>query len=560
MVFLSREAIDVQPREGIARTSSGALFPGGLKTPVVVALSFLAVILSARVARGGTCKSLSELKLPDTKIMLAEVVPAGKLTVSPKLLPEYPGIPPHKVAEFFHSFLKELPAFCRVEAEISPASDSDIHIEVWMPASGWNGKFEGVGNGGWAGSLPSSYSEMAAAVRDGYATAGTDTGHTGYSRDASWALGHPEKLIDFAFRAVHEMTVQAKAIIHAFYGEAATRALWRGCSTGGKQGLTEAQRFPLDYDGIVAGAPANYWTHLMAGDVWLGQATHASAASYIPPSKYTLIHKGALDTCDAKDGVKDGVIEDPTNCHFDPGVLLCKQGDQADCLTAPQVEAARKIYAGAKNPRAGEQVFPGLEPGSEMEWGAMAAGPEPPIVASFFKYLVFKNPNWDFRTLNFDQDIALSDKLYAHILNATDPDLRAFITHGGKLLLYHGWSDGLIAPQNTASYYNSVLRKLGEAKTENSIRLFMIPGMQHCGGGDGAFQFDSVSVIDKWVESGKPPNRVIATHRTHRTAPVDKTRPLCPYPQVATYSGKGSTNDEENFVCTATTSKGRLNR
>lgn len=394
---------------------------------------------------------------------------------------------------------------------------------------------------------------MARALRDGYATAGTDTGHAGTPIDASFALGHPEKVIDFGYRAVHEMTLKAKAIIAAFYGKQAALAIWDGCSTGGKQGLTKAQRFPQDYDGIVAGAPANYWTHLMAGDVWTAQATHTIPASYIPPNRYPLIYKAALDACDKLDGVEDGVIEDPTRCHFDPRVLLCKSGQQTGCLTSPQVEGARMIYAGAKNPRTGGQVFPGLEPGSEMEWGAMAGGQEPPIVASYFKYLVFKNPSWDFRTLNFDGDVALADKLDAAILNATNPDISAFIAHGGKLLLYHGWSDGLIAPENTVNYYNSVLHRMGRQKTQDSARLFMVPGMQHCGGGDGTDRFDPVSAIDNWIESGKPPNRIIASHRNGST--VTKTRPLCPYPEIAKYTGKGSTNDAANFVCSVPTVK-----
>jgi feruloyl esterase len=512
----------------------------------VLTLGFI-VILAGHSADASTCESIFGLKLPDTKITLAEVVPAGKFAVSPKLFPGPPVSPPYDLVQ---STLKKLPAFCRVAAEISSVPDSDIHIEVWMPGSGWNGKFEGVGNGAWAGDIARQlYLRMAAPLREGYAIAGTDTGHVGDAADASWALGHPEKVIDFGYRAVHEMTLKAKAIIAAFYGKPANRAYWWGCSTGGKQGLMEAQRFPLDYDGILASAPANYWTHLMAGTIWLAQATHATPASYIQESKYTVIHRAALDTCDAQDGVKDGVINDPPRCHFDPGVLLCKNGEQDDCLTMPEVEAARKIYAGAKNPRTGEQVFPGLEPGSEMQWGPFIGSPEPPIIASYFKYLVFKNPNWDFRTLNFDQDVAFSDTLNAKILNATNPDLSAFIAHGGKLLLAHGWSDGLIAPQNTVNYYNSVLKTLGREKIENSVRLFMTPGEQHCGGGDGASQFDSMAVIDKWVESGKAPDRIIAAHQSGST--VDKTRPLCPFPQIAKYTGSGSTNDAVNFICMA---------
>jgi len=516
-----------------------------VNTSLVVALGFsIALTAQARSAETNTCESLARLKLPNTKITFAEVVPPGKFPLSPKSVSGPPAGPPYEIVR---NALDHLPTICRIVASIRPTSDSDIHIEVWMPLSGWNGKFEGVGNGGWAGELPFSYLGMFAAVRDGYATAATDTGHLGNAGDASFAAGHPERVVDFGYRAVHEMTLKAKVIVATFYGKPTARTYWDGCSTGGKQGLTEAQRYPLDYDGIVAGAPANYWTHLMAGDVWSAQATHSTPASDIPESKYALIHKAALSACDALDGIKDGVINDPPRCHFDPGVLLCKDGEQDGCLTAPQVDAARKIYSGAKKPRTRQQIYPGLEPGSEMQWGAMAGGPEPPIVASYFKYLVFKNAAWDFRTLNFDQDIALSDKLNGDVLNATDPDLRAFIGHGGKLLLYHGWADGLIAPQNTVNYYHSVVARLGRGKIENSVRLFMIPGEQHCGGGDGPHQFDEIAALDSWVESGKPPERIVAEHRHGST--VDETRPLCPYPQVAKYTGKGDTNDAGNFVC-----------
>jgi feruloyl esterase len=363
--------------------------------------------------------------------------------------------------------LRQLPAFCRVTAHITPATDSDIKIEVWLPLNDWNGKFQAVGNGGWAGTI--SYGELAMALQSGYASASTNTGHDGDGSDASFALGHPEKVTDFAWRAVHEMTLKAKALISAFYGKSPAFSYWNGCSTGGKQGLKEAQNFPEDYDGIVAGAPANYWTHLMAGDIWTAQATHSDPAAYIQPAQFSLLHKAVLKACDAVDGLTDGLIEDPRNCHFDPAVLACKegrQGSQEDCLSGQQIEAARKIYAGAINPRTGEQVFPGLERGSEMQWIVFAGSDEPPIVASYFKYLLFKDPNWDFRKLDFDKDVALADKFDNGLIAATDLNLKPFVTHGGKLLLYHGWNDGLIAPRNTINYFNAV-RKFSARRRRN---------------------------------------------------------------------------------------------
>jgi feruloyl esterase len=449
--------------------------------------------------------------------------------------------------------LDNLPVFCRVVGEVKPTKDSDIKFEVWMPTSDWNGKFMGVGNGGWSGEI--WYPFMGVALRRGYATASTDTGHEGSGEDASFALGHPEKVIDFGYRAVHEMTVKAKAIIAAFYGNAPKHSYWNGCSSGGKQGLKEAQRFPRDYDGITAGAPANFWTHLMVSGIWIADATHENQSGYLSKEKRSLLYKAVLDACDALDGVKDGVLENPKHCHFDPRVLQCKDKDGPDCLSAAQVEAARKVYAGPRNPRTGEQIFPGLEPGSEIESDFFASGPEPPIVASHFKYLVFKNPNWDFRSLNFDRDVALADQLDNGIISATEPNLREFFAQGGKLLLYHGWNDGLIAPQNTINYYNSVLAAMGGSdKVQNSIRLFMAPGMEHCFGGDGPSDFETIVAVEQWVEKGKAPDRIVAAHLpkgpTGPTSPKpDRTRPLCPYPQVARYKGSGSTDDAGNFVC-----------
>lgn len=493
--------------------------------------ALVTVVGLSMVAHAATCEGLAKLSLPHTTISLAELIPAGDF----KMPGAPPSIPP----------LHNLPAFCRVAADITPVPDSDIKVEIWLPASGWNGKFQAVGNGGWAGAI--SYGSLAEALQNGYATASTNTGHDGNGSDASFALGHPEKVTDFAWRAVHEMTLKAKAVIAAFYDKQPTHSYWNGCSTGGKQGLKEAQKFPNDFDGIVAGAPANYWTHLMAGDVWTAQATHSIPAAYIPPAKYRLIHQAALAACDADDGLKDGLIDDPRVCHFDPAALACKEG-QENCLTPPQIDAARKIYSGAKNPRTGEQVFPGLEPGSELQWDVFAGSDEPPIVASYFKYLLFKDPAWDFRKLDFDKDVALADKADNGLIGATDPNLKPFIAHGGKLLLYHGWSDGLIAPQNTIHYYNNVMKILG-AKAEGSVRLFMAPGMEHCGNGDGPNRFDAVAALDDWVEHRKPPARIVATHR--KAGQIDRTRPLCPYPQVATYSGKGSIDDAANFTCSA---------
>ena len=353
-----------------ARTLA-TLMRASLKLSVASVLVFSALFASGvPSARAATCESLATLALPDTTIKLAEAEAAGKFT--PPTPGNLPGPP-----------LDKLPAFCRVAVEAKPTKDSDIKFELWMPTSEWNGKFMGMGNGGWAGEI--SYSGIGDALRRGYAAAATDTGHEGSGGDASFALGHPEKVIDFGYRAVHEMTVKSKAIIAAFYGNALEHSYWNGCSTGGKQGLTEAQRFPRDYDGIIAGAPANFFTHLIVSGIWIAEATRENPTGYIPKEKLPLLHKTVVDACDTLDGVRDGLLENPKRCHFDPNVLLCKGADGPECLTAAEVEAAKKIYAGPKNPRTGEQIFPGLEPGSENGWVFFAGEREPPIVASYFK-------------------------------------------------------------------------------------------------------------------------------------------------------------------------------
>lgn len=494
--------------------------------------------MAAPAPHATPCESLLQLKLPDTTVTIAKS--ETRETYHP---PEWDveGPPPPSTSD--------LPPFCRVAADIRPTTDSDIKIEVWMPVSGWNGKFMGIGNGGWSGRV--WYPFMGVALRKGYATSSTDTGHQGAGGDAKFAMGHPEKVVDFGYRAVHEMTVKAKAIIAAYYGGQPKFSYWSGCSSGGRQGLKEAQRFPKDYDGIIAGAPANNSIHLAASGIWIAQANHDGEGIVLNEDHLALLHKAALDSCDALDGIKDRLINDPPACHFDPKMLLCKGTDRSACLTGPQVEAAEKIYAGPKNPRTGEQVFPGLEPGSELGWFIFGSLPEPPIVASHFKYLVFNDAAWDFRKLNFDSDIALADKLDQGIIAATDPNLKEFFAGGGKLIMYHGWNDSLIAPQNTISYYNAVLRASG-SQAASSIRLFMAPGMDHCSGGEGPFAFDMDSALSEWVEQGKAPELIVAAHLASDSAALgpDRTRPLCAYPKIAKYKGQGSTDDASSFVCT----------
>jgi feruloyl esterase len=340
------------------------------------------------------------------------------------------------------------------------------------------------------------------------------------------------------------MAVTSKAIIATFYGRGPAFSYWDGCSTGGRQGLVEAQRYPEDFDGIVAGAPVNYWSHVMISGIWSILAIGEGQPGYIPAAKLSLLHNAVLGACDALDGVKDGALEDPKRCKFDPKILECTSAEGPTCLTPAQVESARKMYAGPVNPRTNQQLFPGMAPGSELGWGASAS---PSIAVDHFKYVVFKDPIWYYETFDFDADVALADRDDAR-LNATDPNLQAFFAHGGKLIQYHGWTDSF-SPFSSVNYYNSVMDRLGGAsKVDDSYRLFMVPDMAHCGH-DSTMLFNPLSALERWRESNIAPSQMISTHVTNGV--VDSVHLVCPYPQVAVYKGSGSTNDAANFICKA---------
>src|SRR5215813_2714501 len=464
-----------------------------MKIPTMIGLTCILALVCAVSASAATCDSLSTLALKETTVTMAKLVPAGQFSLPGERQTGGRGGNPYK----------DLPEFCRVTATLKPSSDSDIKIEVWLPANGWNGKFQAVGNGGWAGVI--SYSAMAEAVRAGYASASTDTGHVGGR--GTFALDHPEKLVDFSWRSEHEMTVKAKTLIQAFYSAPPKLSYWNGCSTGGRQGLKEAQMFPNDYDGIIAGAPANR----TAISLWIAHAVLKDPASYIPPAKYSVIHQAAVAACDAADGLNDGLIDNPAKCHFDPAVLLCKGGDAPSCLTEAQVAAAKKIYSPAINPRTGVELFSSLVPGTELGWGVQALGPEPSAnIYDQYRYVVFKDANWDWKTFNFDSDVERGDQPENLIMNATNPNMKAFFARGGKLLVYHGWSDPNVPTPNTIKYYNSVVENLGgAAKASSNIRLFLEPGMGHCGGGEGPNVFDKVGALEQWVEKGIAPDQLI---------------------------------------------------
>jgi feruloyl esterase len=498
-----------------------------------LAVLLAAVTFGATSAHAATCESLSALRLPDTTITMAQAVPAGTFA------------PPGSTAAQQSPSLTNLPAFCRVAATLRPTSDSDIKIEVWLPAANWNGKYQAVGNGGWAGSIV--YTALGDALKRGYATSSTDTGHVGGT--AKEMLGHPEKLIDYSYRAIHEMTVKAKAVTEAFYSSSPRLSYFVGCSAGGRQALLEAQRFPNDFNGIIAGAPALNTTPIyQAARMSVPHATLKNPASYIPPSKYPMIHQAVVNACDAIDGLKDGLIDDPRKCQFDPKVLECKGTDSASCLTAPQVDAAKQVMSPVKHPRTGKELVPRLEPGTELGWGVQAGGPEPyNNVLERLRYVVYKDPNWDWKTFNFATDLAPLEKL-DDPANATDPNLTAFMSRGGKLLIYHGWADQQVVPTSTINYFGDVLDTMGgAAKTSEWLRVFMAPGMAHCRGGDGPNSFDALTALETWVEKGKAPDQIIASHSV--AGKVDRTRPLCAYPMVARYKGTGSIDQAANFAC-----------
>jgi feruloyl esterase len=515
------------------------------------------------------CESLITLKLPYTLITSA-VTAREAAAATPA--------PPASTAATV------VPAHCDVRGVIRPTADSEIKFALWLPLPvAWNSKYRQEGNGGWAGSINTA--GFAEPLRRGYAVAATDNGHEGGG--ANWAIGHPEKLIDFGHRAVHQTSVQSKAIIRAFYGREPERSYFVGCSDGGREALMEAQRYPEDFQGILAGAPANNWSHLFTAFVWNERALLATPDSAIPPAKLPIIQRAVLAACDGRDGVRDGLLENPLTCTFDPGVLVCTGGDGPDCLTMPQVEALKKIYEGPRNPRTQERIFVGQPVGTEAVPGGWAAWitPAKPAGAiqfafgnSYYGAAVFEDPKWDFRTLDFDRDVSIGDAKAGHVLNATNPDLRSFRAGGGRLIQYHGWGDAAIPASSSIEYYESVrtfmsrypdARTPANPPTEDFYRLFLVPGMGHCGGGAGPNSFgnganrsmagdperDIFTALERWVERGEAPIRIIGSGTAADDPTKPLTRPLCPYPQVAQYRGSGDVNDASNFACVAPSSR-----
>ena len=497
--------------------------------------------LAARpiLAQAQRCEELTRLSFPGIAVRSATPVAPGMFGAG--------GISPRSV-----------PGFCRVRGTVLP----ELGFEVWLPAQ-WNHKYVGVGNGGLAGKIV--YSAMFNPVNRGYAVSSTDTGHVANGpNDGSWALGHMDRVINYGQRGVHEMALASKSIIQAYYSAVPAHSYFQGCSYGGQQALTEVQRYPADFDGVIAGDPANWFTrHYTGGHMWIANAVEGDG--WLPPRKVQMLADVVNAACDVLDGVKDGVLNDPRRCHFDPALLQCKAGDSPNCLTGAQVAAVRKIWAGPRD-AGGEQLYPGLAPGGEagpggwVQWVTGLApdqGAHIELGLPFMRNVVFDNPRWNYRTFRFDppasgldSDVTYVDDKVGRIFNAIDPDLRPFRSRGGKLIQYHGWSDPDIPPVNSINYYESVVRKTGRNSlhdTKDFYRLFMVPGMQHCTGGPGTPRFDALAALEQWVEQNKAPDQITASHVTNGL--IDRTRPLCAYPQEAKYKGSGSTDDAANFVC-----------
>lgn len=445
-------------------------------------------------------------------------------------------------------------AFCRVDARISPAPGSEIKMQVWLPQQ-WNGNFAGVGGGGFNGGLASASLGLRKPASEGYAAVATDAGHD-VSAEAEWALGNPEKVVDFGHRANHMGAVVGKAIVAAYYGTPARQAYFHGCSNGGRDALMLAQRYPKDYDAIAVGAPANDFTGLLTAFVH-NERTVRRPGIDLSPSKLSLVHDASVKMCDARDGATDGLIERPSMCRFDPAVLQCKSKDGGSCLTNAEVAAVKSIYRGTYTSD-GTQVMAGFPVGSEYEWSGWITSPKamaPALGVQLFQYMVHGDPAWDVSRFDLDRDYVLARAKVGSIIDALDPDLRPFLGNGGKLLMYHGWDDAAIPAGNTLQYYDDLRRTIGNQHAD-AVRLFMMPGVAHCAGGRGPDAMDVFGELDRWTKSGVAPERITATKldslfrgMAGLPAKVLATRPVCAWPKSAHYKGTGSVSDAASFVC-----------
>jgi len=511
-------------------TASFACFKGTL----------LFLILSLVLAGGASaqaktdCARIGNMRIDATDITSANVVPASE----------------------------DLPEYCRVNGYVWPS----IHFEIRLPTSDWNNKFFMAGCGGFCGKVdadrPGITNAINYALKRNYAVACTDSGHWGFSVwDGTWAYYDRQKEIDWGYRSIHEVTRVAKEIVKAYYGKAPEYAYFHGCSTGGRQAVMEAWKYPEDFHGIISGAPALDYTGLVATACsWIVQANRdAQGKIILDHTKLKLLADAVYESCDEKDGLADGIIADPRNCSFDPESLLCRGSETPDCLTPEQVVTLKKLYGGPKN-SAGKQLYPGgLPMGSEPFWflWVTGSGKGPGLIelfnVDFVKYMAFESdPDSSYNPYSFDFDtdpprLEFMGKIY----NATNPDLTKFKERGGKLIMYHGWADSIVPPFLTIDYYEAVADKMGGLpQTIDFFRLFLVPGMDHCAilPGKGPDKLDPLTALEEWVEKGIAPDQIMATQTT-KEGKVVRTRPICAYPKAAKYKGTGSVDEGQNFSC-----------
>ncbi|MBO9713869.1 tannase/feruloyl esterase family alpha/beta hydrolase [Sphingomonas sp.] len=506
------------------------------------------------------CENLAKLALPDVTIKSAAYVAAG------------PYIGPNADAG---GVKVTLPAHCRIVGVIKPAPRSNIGFEVWMPASGWNGKFQGAGNGGYAGDI-AYRGGLVEGVERGYAVATTDTGHVANGLTATWAIGNLDAQIDYGHRAVHLTAVNAKAIVQAYYGRKPRLSIFSSCSNGGRQALMEAQRYPGDYDGIIAGAPAYDWTRLAQIFLWNGQSLTRTPGSNIPPAKLPAIQAAILAQCDGLDGQKDGLIRDPRRCDFKAASMVCTGAETNQCLTPDQAEALDRIHQGPPNSRARRIGYSlggvEAEPGG---WNPWISNANPLLTAAGVFGLGLPHYFANMTKLSFAsfdpmRDGPALDGALAPFLNATDTDLSGFFGRGGKLILYHGWGDAAVPPEMTIDYYDTVMARM-RGRAAGAMRLFLVPGMEHCNAGPGLNSFgqgaapepgaDPAGNIDAameaWIERGRVPEQLVGVSaRNWQVAPGDmrlaeprRTGLICAYPKVSIWDGRNDPGKASSYRC-----------
>lgn len=518
----------------------------GLSRLIISVACFMITATSGLLGQIPACAVLAAQHFAAARIFSAEKVVAGPFSI-----PQADPVPASS---------ETVPAFCRVRGEASP----HIGFELWMPAQGWNGRLVALGSGGFGGTL--DFRNLAIRLREGYAVTANDTGHTGQGYE--W-MHDPIARRAWGHSATHDVAEPVKQIVRAFYKRGPAYSYFVGCSTGGAQAMEEAEFFPEDFDGIVACSPGMYYSHLMLSFLWGLKAATENAP--LSQQKLQLLHKALMDQCDEADGVKDGLLESPRACHFNPATLLCKGADTDDCLNRKEVKTVELMYQGPRNPRTGEEIYPGFAPGSEaspefkgaISWAYGWSLIEGPLATQYaiplLKNMVF-GASWDWRTFDFDRDVQRVDRALHGDIDSVDPDLRKFQARGGKLIMVQGWGDPFNAQTFPIEYHKQVVDLFaaheGEEQAVHTVdgffRLFMAPGMGHCAGGPGPSQADDLDALRTWVEKGKAPDRLVAhTISLPDGKPTEPamTRPLCAYPEVARWIGKGSTNDAKHFVC-----------